>query len=212
MRMGATPQTPKPRSDVSIEPVNTRFGWKWGLLLALTTSLLGACASKQMTLGNRFSPEPGATTGEAAQSGACVMLLGAVTDERANPGEIANLYESNIRHENITDWLHSGLLSLKRQGIRFETREAGDAPPALPELDVALIKAYVQPLSTSKSANLVVRVRVVRNGEVASERLYRGRDTGMNWWGSQDEMETAFNLALRDLLSRLAPDLRSQCG
>ena len=184
------------------------------IVAAIVAAILSGCAFHPMTLQSHIAADTvEATSGgkPVARRHTCDIQLTGIADRRPNAGEIANLNEYNIHHKDLVGWLRSGLKSLEQQGIFIQPAPAGDVPADRPRIDVELLKAYMQFLATSKSANVVIKVAIERPKEPPVSRLYRGRDTSVNWWHSETELGSAFDTALRDALKRLAPDLLALC-
>lgn len=84
---------------------------------------------------------------------------------------------------------------------------AGDGEAA--ELQVAIERAYVHGLATSKSAVVVLSVTRDGTGDAA---IYRGRSVGLNWWGAISEYKAALKRALDEALRPLNKELKKACS
>ena len=76
----------------------------------------------------------------------------------------------------------------------------GGAPPRT-VLRVDVLKAYVQGLSTLKSANIVVRVRYVSAAKPEpTVKVYRGVEGTVNWANSESEAQAAVHIGHAEAL------------
>lgn len=76
-------------------------------------------------------------------------------------------------------------------------------------VQVTIKRAYIHPLTTSKSA--VVVVSVTRE-DGAQPALFRGRYVGLNWWGTDSEFQAALTRALEQALTPLREQLLEVCA
>jgi hypothetical protein len=85
------------------------------------------------------------------------------------------------------------------------------APAELPSTELCiqpkLVRLYIQDVDVTKSAHVVLNLEFFPPGRPSFTKLYRGRHTAMNWWGTNSEMSRALNLALQNCLQQIAADL-----
>lgn len=139
----------------------------------------------------------------------CQVFIRDVADKRMDKDTMGQIGDRTIHDADPASWLRSGLLTLNRDK---HITIAGSQKDSDLDLDVDLLKAYIISITSDKSANVVVRVHYSRNGAALGERVVRGVETGWNWGNGADEVQTAFNYALEDLLKTLAQDVDSRCA
>lgn len=83
--------------------------------------------------------------------------------------------------------------------------------PAALHLQIDLLKAYVQGLSTLKTANVVARVRYGIGEATLEDHVYRGTRDGTNWFNTDSEWLTTFASAQQNLLGKIANDIGRLC-
>lgn len=176
-------------------------------------ALLAACASSApVTLDTRYRPvaqrDPQPALGArpkavpvAAAPAACAFHVASFEDKRPSGATLGHIAGRAVFLDDIQAWVRSGLATLPGYA---------DAPtPASIGLEVELVKAYLQSLTTAKTATVVMRVAYP--GAAAAPVQYRGTNTSVNWNSSDSEAREAMNLALGDVLARMRTDLGKHC-
>jgi hypothetical protein len=148
---------------------------------------------------------------EAASPPRCEVYLIGVSDARESGAGITNTASIPIRHEDIVPWMKAGLLDWKPHGAVLRESSAQAAPEGKPRVQVELRKAYLQSLSTSMSANLVVAATFTGADGAMKHEFARGRDTSINWGNSTGEVQAIFDRALNDLLAHLEAGVHKLC-
>lgn len=164
---------------------------------AAMSMLLAACGSEPIQLHNELSWN--AASLRAASS--CNFSLAAVTDQTQNADKLGTIGKAPVLASDVVGWVRTA----------FEQVPGYLQQPQPLRLDIELIHAYIHSLSVSKSADIVVRVSYQRPSQAGLTRIYRGADTSMNWFSSDDEMQSAFNRALKDLAQQVAADMGQFC-
>lgn len=180
-------------STASVEPSPVRSALRWaaGLALALT---LGGCGSGPMTVDLRPT-EPARPHRPAAREIRVVLIPTA----DATAGVLGS---RTLKPEGLDSLLAARLESLGDRHYRVAVVRQDSAAMGLASaaLTISLEKAYVQQVHDSKSG--VVVVKVEQAGHVSH---LRGQSTGLNWWGSSEEMAGALTEALDRALAQLRP-------
>ncbi|MFL6653700.1 MAG: hypothetical protein ACJ8KA_02835 [Sulfurifustis sp.] len=142
--------------------------------------------------------------------GACALYVKAIVDGRSANEQVAPSRSYQVFTESVPRWVRDGVASLNKMGHRIVFAEE-QTPPGASDviLSLTIRKAYVQP-GISKSANLVFSAQY-QHGEKLESRVYRGNDASLNWSGSADELETAMNRALTQVLKEISNDTRRLC-
>lgn len=162
--------------------------------LALALALVG-CGSGPMTMDLR------PTNPEAPRHAAAREIRIALIPTAATTAGV--LGSRTIKPEGLDTRLTTRLESLGNSEYRVIVVSALEAPTAPPPaITISLAKAYVQQVHDSKSG--VVVLKVEQAGQV---HYLRGQSTGLNWWGSSEEMAAALTEALDEALRQLRPQL-----
>ncbi|MFO1340956.1 MAG: hypothetical protein U1F53_22505 [Burkholderiaceae bacterium] len=114
---------------------------------------------------------------------------------------MGQLVRTKVAGGGFMEWVAAGIAALP--GYTSE--------PAPTEVDVAILKAYIQGISTMKSANMVVRVTIASSGKADRKLVYRGVDNTVNWNSTESEVQEAFDRAMSDLQRQMGADLAKSC-
>jgi hypothetical protein len=168
-------------------------------------ALLAACSTAPVTLDGNYRPakRTASRANVPAVVPTCDFHLANLEDRRPSTETLGVLAGGVVvRSEDFPAWLRSGFATVP-----------GYAPG--PErgigLRVELLKAYLQSISTAKTAAIVVRVGYP--GGEAGERkvIYRGENTSTNWSSSEAETRAALDAALAEVLGKVRADLSAAC-
>lgn len=173
---------------------------------ALAFALLCACAgtapviipakysepARQKSLLKKVSALPG-----------CQLRLAALKDSRPDPSFLGDVAGREVQAADFPGWMRGGL-------------EAGlgpaDGAGVQLALEAELLKAYASSMPMTKSVDIVVRVRYLRDGASLAEKVYRGAHTSSNWASGDAESQQAFREALRSLVAQLRTDGAAHCA
>lgn len=172
--------------------------------LAGLCALLAACSTAPVTLDGNYRPAKRTASRAKAPPAvpACDFHLVSLEDRRSSTETLGSIAGRVVHAEDFPAWLRSGFATVP-----------GYAPG--PErgigLRVELLKAYLQSISTAKTAAIVVRVAYP--GAEAGERqvVYRGENTSTNWSSSDAETRAALDAALAEVLGKVRADLPAAC-
>lgn len=184
-------------------------GWLCALAAALIgASVLPSCTVKPVVLSNEFQP-PGnsvlLTPDAKAASGPVCRIRFALTDERIDPQSMGDV-GAPIRADAMA-WLRSGFAYLGRDPrLRIVEQDPTDL-----NLDVHLLKAYVQVTLTEASSNVSLQVHYTRDGSDLGTRVYRGTDLGFQWSDGREATQRKLNAALNGALYDLRQDVLTRC-
>lgn len=129
----------------------------------------------------------------------CAFAVTAIDDQRDDKA-LGHLFGTTVSGDGFVDWISGGLAAIPGHS-------AGDVHV---RLRVEILKAYLQMIGSSKSANLVVRVHTSVGGDAPQIMTYRGVDISP-WNGMEVEIRRAMNRALSDLQLKLHADLTRAC-
>ncbi len=110
------------------------------------------------------------------------------------------LFGRTLKTNGLTELLVTRLEACGREDLRIIV-VASEEDTTPPDLTISIEKAYVQTLHDTKTGVVVLRIE---QGDTV--RHLRGQDTGLNWWGTGDEMAAAIGNALDRALAQLRPD------
>jgi len=163
-------------------------------LLAATVLITGGCASPPAEpdpIDFAYNGEQGPE--DLPPDAPCIW----VKDERSRE----TFYGMKITSEMATNWLSKGIAN---------TLNARTSPTdTVPErgLLISLSKAYVNPIHTTLSGVVVIKVAWGERNSV-----YRGQIVQTNWWGADDEIGRTMSAALdKALLQINFPMTTSTC-
>ena len=175
-----------------------------GVFFAL---LSAGCAMRPAHLDFASSPSTSGTKPHAAaQFDAPLICLAPLEDLRLDKGNIGNVGGRPFDAKNIIPWLEQ---ELHREVTLHVQLVSADSTPAL-FVRPKLHKLYVDGLSVTKTAIVVLELSFTTPSGATSQRIYRGQFSAMNWWNSEDEMKTALGLALKDCLEKCGPDMKAR--
>ena len=167
------------------------------IIVAATCALTQGCTPLRVT--GVAAPAAQSTTRVAAETSGCQFSVKSIKDLRERK-DLGNLGRTLVDNAGFDHWFETGMSSIP--GYRSE------APV---ELQIEILKAYIQGLDTLKSANLVIRVQATKAGVEVMKKNYRGVDGSINWANTESEVQTAFDSALNDLKLKLGADLQGLC-
>ena len=146
----------------------------------------------------------------------CVVHVINVSDERDDRSNLGLTGNGKISIDDAGKWLADGLRILQDRPYRLDYPTK--LSPSGPELrqvqaSLALKKLYIWRQVTSKSANVVATLQLGEASAAAGNPLVlRGRETGVNWVGSEAELVGAFELALEQLMNQLDRHFLEACA
>lgn len=161
-----------------------------------------------------LSPPAGIRDAVAIRTAAvppCQVVLAEITDQRPLRDGVANDYGRTITHDDVAAWVGARLLASAPGTLVQAGHGASGAGAPAPLLRLKLLKLHLSAVSTVRSANVVVEARLSRADGTATTALYRGRETGTNWFGSDSELRGAFEAAIANLAAAMAGDLGAAC-
>ena len=127
------------------------------------------------------------------------IYIRTVSDIRKDKSSLGSLGLTDVASDDIFRWLKS---AFDLRGYVVDTELDPDQKVCV--TDVGLKLAYIRSSSTSKATNIVLAVNDARTGQLTSH-------AGMNWNSSEEEIKTAFNLALQDALDLLEAGVLQNC-
>jgi len=177
----------------NVEPHQARIAVHCAAGFALALVLVG-CGSGPMTMYLR--PNETVHTRHTAAQEIRIGLIPTATETAGVLGSRA------LKPQGLDTLLVTRLESLSNHQYRVVVlRQDATLPNPQPTaLTISLAKAYVQQVHDSKSG--VVVLNVEQAGRVSH---LRGQSTGLNWWGSSEEMAGALTDALDRALKQLRP-------
>lgn len=179
----------------NVEPHQARIAVRCAAGIALALALVG-CSSGPMTMDMRPT-EIVHTRNTAAQE----IRIGLIPTAEETAGVLGS---RALKPKGLDTLLVTRLESLSNRQYRVVVvRQDATSPyPQPTALTISLAKAYVQQVHDSKSGVVVLKIEGA--GRVSH---LRGQSTGLNWWGSSEEMAGALTDALDRALKQLRPQL-----
>jgi len=141
----------------------------------------------------------------------CKVSIGSVKDDRLRKDDLGMANIRPIYAPNMMPWLQQSLAFLQTSSrLEPERSKAAVSQKAI-LLNASLRKLYVHPLPSSISANIVMSLIYVMNGQDEISRVYRGNSTGVNWTNSPESINEIINEALNVVMKDIANDLIKLC-
>lgn len=169
-------------------------------VLLIGTIVLFGCQINTVNLAPKFKPE-GTSKIKQEDVYSCAFNLNSFVDKRKSDslGVVAN----SIIKTDVNSLFLSAL-------DFYGATENPDAPISI---NVYLVKAYVQSLLSSMSANVVVAVEMKSssNQDYHSKKYYRGYDVSVNWNSGEGEIMDIINNAIIDSMAKAKKDLDRAC-
>lgn len=174
---------------------------------------LCACTTPIATSSDYVAAPVSPWSGEAPRLEGCKLAITAIADERLDPSTIGMIGPRPVRGPaDATAWLGTVLKSLSRYGVEVSFPPPGAAPKGALTASVALNTLWVASIVTSKTGSVVIGVRYARDGAALKQTNYRGRDAGLDWFGSSDEIQSMLDDAAGQAVTAMADDLVSLCA
>lgn len=179
-------------------------------LAAALLAGLGACAAPEPIVVSAGSvgpavPAPSARTPPVAGAAQCKVKIAGIRDLRDSSASLGEIGLRPIQSQDVQAWVRDSLETLAQDPRIALVQDAGEARL---ELNVEIVKAYVQTLTQAKAANVVLRVRYA----AGDEQVYRGRDDSVNWASGVGETNSALGRALGRLNADIRADVLRRCG
>jgi hypothetical protein len=161
---------------------------------------LGGCADRVVGIRPAAVAVAPAVAPAAGAPSPCRFHVDAIEDQRDGQ-DLGIMGPTRVSGEGFAAWFQKGIAATPGHSVE----------PASVRVRIAVAKAYIQGLSTLKSANIVVKVHLTDAQGASTDKLYRGVENSTNWWNSETEIQDAFDAALADLRRQLAADLAASC-
>lgn len=138
----------------------------------------------------------------------CRLYIAGVADKRPDTTTMGYM-GGMVTSSDAAGWVRTGLVTLQadRRWTLAERPEDADVI-----FDVEILKGYIFPVTTSKSANLVLRVRYSQAGGPLGENVYRGHRESVNWASTREETQGLLNRALDTTVHLMKADLVKGCA
>lgn len=158
-----------------------------------------------------FLPAGNLVADRAVRAGSCNVDLLAARDVRQHPETLGTVLGRPVRSpEDPQAWLANVLQALRASDIEVTQRPERSTASAV-AMEAELRDAWVSALSSAKTASAVVHIRYLpRDGEPV-EKVYRGRDSSMNWSSGDDEIRQMMDRVFADIRAQVAKDIRPYC-
>jgi hypothetical protein len=145
----------------------------------------------------------------------CSVYVQEIRDLRlADEHTYGNIGGAPIYGPNMVDWMKTGLTTLDEKGYRVDGPATVPVSPLQDDvtIQVGVLKAYMESITTTKIATVVVRVSYNKiDLQAPVTRIYRGVDTSINWADGTGEVESAFERATAQVLDKVQTDLQGYC-
>ncbi|MBI1821261.1 MAG: hypothetical protein HY036_00465 [Nitrospirae bacterium] len=190
-----------------------RDGFK--LLFAISIFLVVvSCASTQpISLNLKFektSSKEDRSESKLAQS--CVIHIEAIVDDRSNKDTLGVLGNAPITGDHIVDWVSQGLRDLEEYGFQISDKLPSNEKTGR-ELssNISITRVLLHENSVRIYGTVILRTNLWSSNHKFEERLYRGDDDRLLWYGSKEELLTVLNGSLKKAIKDIAKDFAQSC-
>jgi hypothetical protein len=128
-------------------------------------------------------------------------------DSRLDPESLGAVARRRFDGDKVASWIDQALSTLG--STNYSVRTGAEHRPGAGTIIIhpSLLKLYVDSLSTTKTAVVVIQLDFELPGSRRATHTYRGQYAGMNWGSGTGEVTSALNLALSDCLEKIDESL-----
>ncbi len=109
-------------------------------------------------------------------------------------------------------WMQNALRGLEHRGAKVTLPGESYSGEQALEGEVTLKTFWVTEISSNKSGNAVVHVKLTRNSAVVSDKDYRGAKTVTNWSSGDSELQRLVDNVWADAIDKIAIELVGACS
>jgi hypothetical protein len=170
----------------------------------LASLLLAGCQVNTTQLGGDFRPSNHSSKKNRKSQAdiQCPIKLEKYQDLRRSKslGTVA----FTIVENDVEKWVKSAM-------AHYNIKETNDTNVS--RIEVSLVKAYIQSMLTSMSANVVLSVKQydVDTGQYGKRMIFRGHDVSTNWNSGDGEISATLNQAISNALLKIKVSMRELC-
>ncbi|WP_348675106.1 hypothetical protein [uncultured Abyssibacter sp.] len=178
----------------------------------LAFALITGCVPNQFTTmtaapaGHDVKLDRRRTARLIPENGICPLVLRNVSDQRRRTEELGLHGHDSIVMDDPLGWSRQVFLALPNVS---DDPNSDSAYPLDVELHVLRVQTHRG--GYTRAVALVTRTTVTLASGEKVQRVYRGRQTGINWFGSQEEVNDAIVTASKDLQKQFLADLTTYC-
>ena len=189
-------------------PTAARIAGAIALCLALSAPAVAAEPYVPLDMTAAMGP-PAPTPPKQGKLGPpCRLHIAGITDTRPDP-TMGYMGRGVVMASDAPGWIRSGLVTLRGDARWSLVDRPEDADMVL---EVEILKSYIFPVTTSKSASVVLRIRYSHSGGPLGENIYRGARDSVNWAGTKEETAGLLNRALLAAVDLTKADLVKGCA
>ena len=176
------------------------------VLVTLIFSVTG-CGVSHVNFDDNYTRKQYSTPKKSSVS-LCRVYIPPVKDSRPAGDALGHASYTFLQEDNFIPWINSAMTALdEKMFVVVEEPSKSDIT-----LQVEAVKAYLQGLSTSRVANIVIKAHISSVNHPQTTHVVRGNDTSVNWWGAGYEMKDSMNQAVNNILLKLEPKLQQYCN
>jgi hypothetical protein len=178
--------------------------------VGLLVAMLCGCSTAPITVRASHVP-PTARTTTATTPAKCTVHFASLKDARVDPAYLGHINGRAVSSPGHgTEWIGSLLASgLQQKGIAASFEPAVAPDPRVTIAEARLVTAWVASVLTSMNGSAVLAVRQNPGGE---EKIYRGSSTTVNWANGDAEIQRLLDVAVEQMLTKLATDIKARCN
>jgi len=182
-----------------VSAVLSRIHW---LLAAATSLILVGCNSPRhvaltLTAADNYRPAP-----VPAAANQVVARFTPAKDcrlDRTSLGAVGgNIFDTG----EVLSWLDQSFQTLGTAHWKAASQDPTTGAPVV-TIHPSLLKLYVDSVSVSKTAVIVIQLDFELPGDKTAQQIYRGQYAGMNWASGTGEVTSSLHHALDDCLLKI---------
>jgi hypothetical protein len=182
------------------------------LAVAGGCACVAACSDPLITRSD-YAPPAVAGTPAATQLRDCRISIASILDARLDRETIGSIGPRPVRAPPDTRaWVRNVLVTLQDYGAQVSFDAAGQRQHDELSAAVELKRLWVTNVATSKAVGIVLVVRYERDGALIKEATYRGSVSGINWFGTSDELQATLDEAFGQIVTAMRGDLAALCA
>jgi hypothetical protein len=186
---------------------------------ALLIAVFGLAACNRHPMMVRSGPGQdsrplSASDKRGALPGVCRLTIDPLVDSRMDPTTLGQVGKRVVRAptHDMAGWLRGMLGGLGQRNVDLHFEPAAQAPATHGLVARAeLMTVWLNSLSTTLVANVVMRFDYRRKGVSVGSGTYRGNETVVNWNSTDSEIQGALDQAFNEVLDQVRIDLDRLC-
>jgi hypothetical protein len=190
-----------------------RDGFKLLFVISIILAIVSCASTQPISLNLKFektSSKEDRYEPKLAQS--CVINIEAIVDNRSNKETFGVLGNAPITGDHIVDWVSQGLRDLEGYGFQISDKLLSNEKTRRKlSSKISIKRVLLHANSLRIYGTVVLMTNSWSSNNKFEERLYRGDDDRLLWYGSKEELLTVLNGSLKMAIKDIAKDFAQSC-